>query len=208
MEREDEAARVVVHAAYEMHKELGPGLLESVYEKILASKLARQGLRVERQCAVPIVHEDVEIETAYRMDLLVEDCLVVEVKTVEAIAPVHLQQFLIYLRSSDRRLGLLVNFQIALIKEGLRRVINSPRSTSWPWWRFADFASKSAKVPHRRTRSSASIKSAVEVGSGTGSPLARSRLMCSATASRISLLTSGSDSAAATQPGRSGTYAP
>jgi GxxExxY protein len=101
-----------------------PGLLESVYETVLAYELDRRGLRIVRQQPIPVVYENVRIDTGFRTDLIVEDKVIVEVKSVELLAPVHKKQLLTYLRLADKRLGLLINFQVALIKDGITRIVN------------------------------------------------------------------------------------
>ena len=121
---ENEIAKIIVDACYHIHTGLGPGLLESVYEAVLANELERRGLRVQRQVAVPIVWEGQKFEEDFRADLIVGDKVIVELKSVEKIAPVHAKQLLTYLRLTDKRLGLLVNFGEALIKDGIKRVVN------------------------------------------------------------------------------------
>ena len=121
---ENDIARIVVDACYKIHTGLGPGLLESVYEAVLARELEWRGLRVERQVSVPITWEGLEFDEGFRADLIVEGKLIVELKSVEKIAPVHGKQLLTYLRMADKRLGLLVNFGEALIKDGIKRVVN------------------------------------------------------------------------------------
>jgi GxxExxY protein len=114
----------VVDIAFHIHKELGPGLLESVYELILAKSLETHGMRVERQKAVSFEFDGLRFEDALRIDLLVNDTLVVELKSVEELAPVHTKQLLTYLRLMHRPLGLLINFGAARLKDGLKRVVN------------------------------------------------------------------------------------
>ncbi len=121
---ENEIAQQIVDAAYKIHTRLGPGLLESVYEAVLVYELRQRGLRVDNQVPVPVVYEAVKLEIGYRADLVVEDKVIVELKSVEHIAPVHLKQLLTYLRLADKRLGLLINFGDALIKNGISRVVN------------------------------------------------------------------------------------
>lgn len=121
--RTEEIARSTINAAFAVHKALGPGLLESVYEHCLADEIEFQGLRVQRQLPLPVIYRERRIEAGYRLDLLVEGAVIVEVKAVEALAPVHTAQLLTYLRLADLRLGLLINFDVALLKEGLRRVV-------------------------------------------------------------------------------------
>ena len=114
----------VVDAAYHIHSALGPGLLESVYEVILARELEKRGLQVERQRPVPIVFDGLRFDEGFRADLIVENCVVVELKSVEEIARVHAKQLLTYLRLLDFRLGLLINFGAPVIKNGIRRIVN------------------------------------------------------------------------------------
>lgn len=118
---DNELTHTIIGAAIEVHRQLGPGLLESAYEECLARELAVRGLRFERQKAVPVVYKDVKLECGYRMDLLFEDRIVVELKSIEAFAPVHEATILTYLRLSWRSLGLLINFNVAILKDGIRR---------------------------------------------------------------------------------------
>ena len=124
---ENSVARDIVDAAYRVHTTLGPGLLESVYEAALAYELEKRGLRVTRQQAVPAVYEEVQIHTAFYADLIVEDSVIVEVKAVENITPVHKMQLLTYLKLADKHLGLLINFNVFLIKDGITRIANGLR---------------------------------------------------------------------------------
>ena len=121
---ENEIARQIVDAAYHIHKRLGPGLLESVYLVILAYELRRRGLRVDIERPIPVIYESISIDVAFRADLIVEDKVIVELKSVEQIAPVHKKQLLTYLRLADMRLGLLINFGAPVIKEGITRIVN------------------------------------------------------------------------------------
>jgi len=121
---ENAIAREIVDAAFRIHTTLGPGLLESVYVTILAYELDRRGLCTVRQQAIPVVYDNVRIDTGFRADMIVDDKVIVEVKSVEAIGPVHKKQLLTYLRLADKRLGLLINFQVALIKDGITRIVN------------------------------------------------------------------------------------
>ena len=121
---ENEIAKEVVDVAYHIHRKLGPGLLESVYEAIMASELGQRGLKSVRQQPVPVVYDSVRLKVGFRADLVVEDKVVVEVKSIEAIAPIHKMQVLTHLRLMNRRLGLLINFNEALIKNGIMRVVN------------------------------------------------------------------------------------
>jgi GxxExxY protein len=121
---ENAIAKEIVDAAFRVHTTLGPGLLESVYDSVLAYELGRRGLRTVRQQAIPVVYEGVRIGAGFRADLIVEDKVIVEVKSVEVLAPVHKKQLLTYLRLADKRLGLLINFQVVLIKDGITRIVN------------------------------------------------------------------------------------
>ena len=119
----EQAAAKVVHAAYLVHVALGPGLLESMYEECLARELIQQGVEVKRQFALPVVYNETTLDATLRIDLLVNDCLVVEVKAVENLLPVHRAQLLTYLKITGYRLGLLINFNVARIKYGIKRVV-------------------------------------------------------------------------------------
>jgi len=121
---ENAIARQIVDAAYRVHTTLGPGLLESVYEAALAYELEKRGLRISRQQPIPVVYEEVRIQTGFHADLLVEDQVIVEIKAVETVAPAHKKQLLTYLKLADKRLGLLINFNVALIKQGITRIVN------------------------------------------------------------------------------------
>jgi GxxExxY protein len=116
-------ARQVVDAAFAVHSELGPGLLESVYEVCFAFELGRRQLKWARQVAVPIVYGDVRLAAGLRLDLVVDNRVIVELKTVEALAPVHTAQMLSYLKLSNLRLGLLINFNVPVIRDGIRRIV-------------------------------------------------------------------------------------
>ena len=120
----NDIAKQIVDAAYRIHTALGPGLLESVYEVVLAYELEKRGLRTVRQQTIPVVYEDTRIEMGFRADLIVEDKVIVEIKSVESVAPVHRKQLLTHLRLADKRLGLLINFNVVLIKDGIRRIAN------------------------------------------------------------------------------------
>jgi len=121
---ENAIATEIVNAAFRIHSTLGPGLLESVYHTVLVYELTQRGFRVVSQQPIPIVYGTVEIATGFRADLIVEDKVIVEIKSVEDVAPVHKKQLLTYLRLADKRLGLLINFQCALIKHGITRLVN------------------------------------------------------------------------------------
>ncbi len=119
----ESVAAAVVDAAIRIHRTLGPGLLESAYEACLCYELSRRGLGFELHKPLPVVYESVRLDAGFRLDLFVDDQVVVELKTVEAILPVHEAQLLTYLRLADRRLRLLLNFNVALIKDGIRRLV-------------------------------------------------------------------------------------
>jgi iron complex transport system substrate-binding protein len=121
-------ARDVVDCAFRLHRDLGPGLLESVYEIVLAKLLADRGLRVRRQVPVPITYAGLSFDEGFRADLLVEDLVLVELKSVEKLATVHPKQVLTYLRLLNLPLGLLINFGAATFKEGCHRILNGPQS--------------------------------------------------------------------------------
>jgi len=121
---ENEIAKIIVDTAYKIHVMYGPGLLESAYEAILAYELRQRGLHVVCEQPIPIVHETVHLDVGYRADLIVEDKVIVELKSVEQTAPVHKKQLLTHLRLADKRLGLLINFGVARIKDGITRIVN------------------------------------------------------------------------------------
>ena len=117
---ENEIAKEIVDVAFKLHSTYGPGLLESVYESIMAHELSKRGLAVSRQKAIPLVHESIKMNVGFRADLVVGHKVVVEIKSIDTIAPVHRKQLLTYLRLADKRLGLLINFNTELIS----RVVN------------------------------------------------------------------------------------
>jgi GxxExxY protein len=121
---ENEITKEIVDAAFKIHTTLGPGLLESVYEVVLAHELSNRGLHVERQKSLPVVYESIRLEEGFRADLLVSNKVIVELKSVEEISPVHKKQLLTYLRLADKRLGLLINFGEARIRDGITRIAN------------------------------------------------------------------------------------
>ena len=121
---ENEIAKIIVDAAFKIHTRVGPGLLESAYQALLVYELKKRGLSVVTEQPIPIHYEDVHLEVGYRADLVVEDKVIVELKSVEQITPVHPKQLLTYLKLADKRLGLLINFGDALIKNGITRIVN------------------------------------------------------------------------------------
>ncbi|MDP1560130.1 MAG: GxxExxY protein [Pirellulaceae bacterium] len=127
---ENDIAKIVVDAAYHIHVKLGPGLLESVYEFVLAYELRKRGLTVVRQQPIPVVYDELQFDEGFRADLIVNDLVIIEVKSVEKVHPVHKKQLLTYLRLADRRLGLLINFGETLIKDGISRIANNLRDES------------------------------------------------------------------------------
>lgn len=121
---ENEISHEIIGAALDLHGHLGPGLLESAYECALMFELIQRGLDVRCQVPMPLMYKSVKLDQGYRLDLLVEDKVIVELKSVEFLAPVHYAQLLTYLRLSDKRLGLLINFNSKLLKHGIHRVAN------------------------------------------------------------------------------------
>lgn len=124
-ERLEELARLAVDCGYHIHRDLGPGLLESVYEAILCESLKERGLAIARQVPAPVRYRNLTIEAGFRVDILVENSLVIELKSTEVHAPVHAKQLITYLRLLDLQLGLLMNFGSATYKDGIRRVANN-----------------------------------------------------------------------------------
>jgi GxxExxY protein len=122
---ENEISSLIIGAAIEVHKQLGPGLLESSYEICLAYELRQRGLEVSTQVGLPIIYKEVSLETGYRIDLLVEKKVIIEVKAVEGFTDIHLAQILTYLKLSDIKLGLLMNFNVSKMVDGLKRVVNN-----------------------------------------------------------------------------------
>ncbi|MBK7886629.1 MAG: GxxExxY protein [Bacteroidetes bacterium] len=121
---ENEIATLILDCAVELHRHLGPGLLESAYEATMMHLLLKKGLRAEHQKALPLVYEEVKLEAGYRVDILVEKKVIVEVKSVEILNDVHLAQVMTYLRLSGCKLGLLINFNSMKVMDGVRRVVN------------------------------------------------------------------------------------
>jgi len=121
---ENEIGKIAVDSAVQIHRELGPGLLETVYEIVLARELERRGLKIQRQVSVPIVYRDIRFDEGFRADILVEDKVILELKSLDQIAKVHSKQVLTYLRLTGLRLGFLLNFGSPLMKNGISRVVN------------------------------------------------------------------------------------
>lgn len=122
----EELARIAVDCGLQLHRDLGPGLLESVYEAVLATQLARFGLAVERQKILPVAYDGIALADGFRVDLWVESQLIIEVKSVERLAPVHSKQLLTYIRLARQPVGLLMNFGGETFREGLKRIVNGP----------------------------------------------------------------------------------
>ena len=120
---ENEISKIIIGCAIEVHKQLGPGLLESAYQECLYYELIKAGLNVKKEKPMPIVYKEVKLDHGYRIDLLVENKVVVEIKTVEELNDVHTAQVLTYLKLGNYKLGLLLNFQVSLLKNGIKRII-------------------------------------------------------------------------------------
>ena len=121
---ENDIAKIILNQAIKVHRKTGPGLLESAYQECLFYELNKAGLFVEKQKMLPLIYEDIKLETGYRIDLMVNHKVVIELKSIEAIAPVHIAQVITYLKLSRCKLGLLINFNVALLKDGFRRIAN------------------------------------------------------------------------------------
>lgn len=128
----NELTEKVIGAAMDVHRALGPGLLESAYEACLARELTMQGIAFEQQVELPVVYRGVPLSCGYRLDFLVENELILELKAVEKLLPIHEAQLLTYLKLSDKRIGLLINFNVTLLKQGLHRIVNQLSETSAP----------------------------------------------------------------------------
>ena len=120
---ENELSKIIVNCCYKIHTKLGPGLLESVYEELLAYELQKENLNFRRQQGIPVVYEGVKMDLGFRADIIVENLVIIEIKSIEAIAPVHQKQLLTYLRRTGLKLGLRINFNEALIKDGIQRIV-------------------------------------------------------------------------------------
>jgi GxxExxY protein len=119
----EDITKVIIGCAIDVHKELGPGLLESAYEECLYYELQKAGLKVEKQKAIPVVYKEIKLDCGYRADLIVEDKIVIELKTVDEFNPVHEAQILTYLKFAEKKLGLLINFNVLRLKDGIKRYI-------------------------------------------------------------------------------------
>ena len=123
--KENEISKAVVNICFDIHKQYGPGLFESVYEEIFCYELAKTGLAIKRQQAIPLVHGAIRMEAGFRADVIIENLVIVELKSVESLADVHYKQVLTYLKLAKLKLGLLVNFNVPYIKDGIRRIVNN-----------------------------------------------------------------------------------
>ncbi|MBL8003950.1 MAG: GxxExxY protein [Candidatus Kapabacteria bacterium] len=121
---ENEISNKIISSAIKVHSKLGPGLLESAYQECLFYAISKDGLKVEKEKPMPLIYEEVKLECGYRIDLVIENKVIVEVKSVEAINDIHLAQTLTYLKLGNYKLGLLINFNVSLLKHGIKRVVN------------------------------------------------------------------------------------
>ncbi len=122
---ENEISKIIFDCALKVHKSLGPGLLESSYEECLFYELKKSGVHVEKQKSLPLIYEEVKLDIGYRIDIIVENKVIIELKAVEMLNDVHFAQLLTYLKLSDCKLGMLINFNVALIKNGIKRIVNN-----------------------------------------------------------------------------------
>lgn len=122
---ENEISKLIVDLCFKMHKQYGPGLFESVYEEIFSYEWSKNGIFFTRQQGIPLVHEDIKMEAGFRADFIIDNKVIIELKSIEALAPVHYKQVLTYLKLTNLKLGLLVNFNVDLIKDGIHRVVNN-----------------------------------------------------------------------------------
>ncbi len=130
-ERLDEISHRIIGAAIEVHRHLGPGLLESAYQSCLTFELKQLGLKVKEQESLPVVYKQVKLDCGYRLDLVVEDEIIVEIKAVEKLLPIHEAQLLSYLRLAKKRVGILMNFHVTVLKNGLKRIVNEFPDAEW-----------------------------------------------------------------------------
>ncbi len=121
---ENDIAKIIFASALKVHRKTGPGLLESAYQECLFFELEKAGLFVEKQKMLPLIYEEIRLDAGYRIDLMVNNKVVIELKSIEAIAPMHMAQVMTYLRLSECKLGILINFNVALLKEGFKRIVN------------------------------------------------------------------------------------
>jgi GxxExxY protein len=147
--RENTITERIIAAAIEVHRHIGPGLLESAYEECLCRELQLMGIPFQRQLALPVNYKGVRLDCAYKLDLLVDDKVIVEIKAVEDFAPVHHSQLLTYLKLTNKRVGLLINFHVPILKNGLKRVVNRYAGPALAP-RTPHSEEPSAKTPHPR----------------------------------------------------------
>lgn len=121
---ENEISKIILDISFDIHTKLGPGLFESVYEEILAYELENYGLNIKRQKAIPVIWEELKMEVGFRADIIVEDKVIIEIKSMEALAPIHYKQLTTYLKITGLKLGLLINFNEYLLKDGIKRIAN------------------------------------------------------------------------------------
>ena len=122
---ENELSKLIVDLCFKIHKQYGPGLFESVYEEIFSYEWTKNDIPFKRQHGIPLVHEEIKIETGFRADFIIDNKVIIELKSIEALAPVHYKQVLTYLKLTNLKLGLLINFNVDLIKDGIHRVVNN-----------------------------------------------------------------------------------
>jgi GxxExxY protein len=125
IERENELSRIVLDVCFRIHRLYGPGLFESVYEELVCYELAKEDVFIERQKAIPLIHEKIKLEVGFRADLIVEKILLIEFKSIEVMADIHYKQVQTYLKLSKIKLGLLINFNVPYLKDGIKRIINT-----------------------------------------------------------------------------------
>ncbi len=130
-DRLDEISHRIIGAAIEVHRHLGPGLLESAYQSCLAFELKQLGLKLEEQKPLPVVYKEVKLDCGYRLDMVVEDEIIVEIKAIEKLLPIHDAQLLSYLRLARKKVGLLMNFHVPVLKNGLKRIVNEFPDAEW-----------------------------------------------------------------------------
>lgn len=121
---ENEISKIILDISFDIHTKLGPGLFESVYEEILVYELENYGLNIKRQKAIPVIWEELKMEVGFRADIIVEDKVIIEIKSIEALAPIHYKQLTTYLKITGLKLGLLINFNEYLLKDGIKRIAN------------------------------------------------------------------------------------
>jgi GxxExxY protein len=123
--KEDGLSKIIIGAAIEVHRHLGPGLLESIYEECLCRELVVHGARFVRQRPLPVVYKGAQLDCGYRLDLVIEECVILELKSIQRFEPIHTAQLLTYLKLTGLKLGMLINFNVLVLKEGIRRVVNA-----------------------------------------------------------------------------------